>query len=100
MSESDGDFHPIELAAHLLLLGPLDSLNENFLQLHRLQHVLLTRLKMISERLDKIESGYGEGIVGNDVTAAQQQIKAVKNKLQEAQKRLLVVEKRVGSLEG
>lgn len=100
MSESDGDFHPIELAAHLLLLGPLDSLNDNFLQLHRLQHVLLTRLKLISERLDQIEKGFGTGIAGLDMTDAQHRIKAVKAKLQATQKRLHKVEKRVGSLDG
>lgn len=78
MSEDDGDFHPIELAAHSLLSGSLDSLNENFLQLHRSQHVLLTRLKMISDRLDKIEGGLGDKIAASDVTAVYQQVKAIK----------------------
>ncbi|KAF3987705.1 hypothetical protein FT663_03704 [Candidozyma haemuli var. vulneris] len=96
---AEEDFHPIELAAHSLLSGPLDSLNDNFLQLHRSQHVLLTRLKMISERLDQIEKGFGEGIAGQDVTAAHQQIKAMKAKLQESQKRLGGVEKRVEGLD-
>lgn len=98
MSEDDGDFYPIELAAHSLLSGSLDSLNENFLQLHRSQHVLLTRLKMISDRLDKIEGGLGDKIAASDVTAVYQQVKAIKAKLQESEKRLTKVEKRVDRL--
>lgn len=100
MSEEDADFHPIELAAHSLLSGSLDSLNENFLLLHRSQHVLLTRLKMISERLNNIETAFGEGIPGRDIEAVHQQIKLLKVKLQESQNRLKKVEKRLDTLDG
>ncbi|KAK6456926.1 uncharacterized protein RJT20DRAFT_127015 [Scheffersomyces xylosifermentans] len=45
------DLHPIEVAAHTLLSSSLDNLNENFEQLNQSQIILLTRLKIIEDRL-------------------------------------------------
>lgn len=49
--EEPNDLHPLEVTAHTLLLGPLDNLNENFEQLDQSQLILLTRLKIIEDRL-------------------------------------------------
>jgi len=45
------DLHPIELAAHSLLTGPLDTLSDNFELLNQSQIILLTRLRVIENRL-------------------------------------------------
>ncbi|ABN64895.2 predicted protein [Scheffersomyces stipitis CBS 6054] len=49
--EEPNDLHPLEVTAHTLLSGPLDNLNENFEQLDQSQLILLTRLKIIEDRL-------------------------------------------------
>lgn len=50
-NDSINDLHPVELAAHSLLSGPLDSLNDNFELLSQSQVILLTRLRIIEDRL-------------------------------------------------
>lgn len=54
-NDSINDLHPVELAAHSLLSGPLDSLNDNFELLSQSQVILLTRLKIIEDRLNNFK---------------------------------------------
>ncbi|WLF81041.1 hypothetical protein PVL30_004835 [Lodderomyces elongisporus] len=54
-NDSINDLHPVELAAHSLLSGPLDSLNDNFESLSQSQVILLTRLKIIEDRLNNFK---------------------------------------------
>lgn len=60
MSNGDVDFHPIELTAHFLLSGAIDSLQENFELLHQSQKILLTRLNHIDDRLRKLDTQLDE----------------------------------------
>lgn len=93
MSDEDIDFHPIELTAHSLLSGSLDTLHENFVQLHQSQHVLLTRLKHIEDRLKLLSETHEEPEI--DLVLVQARIKAVKKKLAGAAKTLVKVDERV-----
>lgn len=97
MSEEDIDFHPIELTAHSLLSGSLDNLHENFVLLHQSQHILLTRLRLIEERLTLIHS---ELVVsGNDIIQIRARIRTLRKKLAEVALTLVKVDQRVGQME-
>lgn len=97
MAEEDIDFHPIELTAHSLLSGSLDNLHENFVLLHQSQHILLTRLRLIEDRLKEIHTELA--VSGKDVTQVQARIRAVRKKLADVAKILVKVDRRVGQLE-
>lgn len=100
MADSDGEveFHPIELAAHSLLSGSLDNLHENFLQLHQSQHILLTRLKLIEDRLRTLESVEMK-ITEKSVLTMHSRVRALRKTLVESAKTLKKVEERVRGIE-
>lgn len=96
MAEEDIDFHPIELTAHSLLSGSLDNLHENFVLLHQSQHVLLTRLKHIEDRLKELSNAQDAGI---DVVQVQARVRALRKKMAGVAKTLVKVDQRVSGLE-
>lgn len=98
MSDDDIDFHPIELTAHSLLSGSLDTLHENFVLLHQSQHILLTRLRLIEDRLKQINTELA--VSGKELVQVQARIRALRKKLSDVAKILVKVDKRVGQLEG
>lgn len=97
MAEEDIDFHPIELTAHSLLSGSLDNLHENFVLLHQSQHILLTRLRLIEDRLKEIHTELA--VSGKDVTQVQARIRTLRKKLADVAKILVKVDRRVSQLE-
>lgn len=95
--QDDGDLHPIELIAHSVLSGPLDSLNENFELLHKSQVVLLTRLKLIEQKLEQFQQIHGT-IDNKPITDTIGRIKGIKKRLQEVERRLDSIDKRVDNM--
>lgn len=94
MAETYEDIHPVEIAAHTLLSGPLDSLNENFELLSQSQLILLTRLRIIEERLQSFKLLAIDGILDDkDVSRDIQKIK-------ELRKRILTVNKTLTKVNG
>ncbi|KAK6199976.1 uncharacterized protein RJT21DRAFT_114419 [Scheffersomyces amazonensis] len=79
------DLHPIEEIAHSLLSGSLDNLNENFELLDQSQLILLTRLKIIEERLQ----GY-QKIAFEDSKIREEELVTYMNKIKDLEKRLQV----------
>lgn len=96
----DGDLHPIELIAHSVLNEPLDSLHENFELLHKSQVILLTRLKLIEQKLEKYGQQQANQSLGNSlpITEAVGKIRSIKKRLQEIDKVLDKIDKRVDKL--
>lgn len=86
MPPDEIDFHPIELAAHSILSGSLDSIHENFSLLHQSQHILITRLKHIEHRLQTLENA--KDFSEEDVTAIRARIGAIQKQL-DTQRRVL-----------
>lgn len=76
------DLHPIELAAHSLLTGPLDTLSENFELLNQSQIILLARLRVIENRLKTFK----ELVESNNIS--EKQLIAQFNKIRELSDRL------------
>lgn len=76
------DLHQIELTAHALLSASLDNLNENFELLNQSQLILLTRLKIIEERLSNFKS------IINDNTINEKELEEQFNKIKQLRKRL------------
>lgn len=78
------DLHPLELTTYSVLNGSLDNLNDNFEQLNKSQTILLTRLKLIEERIKKFQSeildGDGTGLEKN-ILQALNQIKDLKKRM-------------------
>lgn len=93
------DLHPIEVVAHSLLGNGLDSLNDNFELLGKLQLILLTRLNMIDERLASVGDEVGEGM-GDRVGEISARVKSLRKRLQAAMKVLGKVEGRLDEIEG
>lgn len=86
-ASNDGvsDIHPIELIAHSLLSGSLDTLGENFDQLNQSQLILLTRLNIIEQRLQEFKQG---GIKYNQ-QVSEELLRQYGNKVQNLKRRLL-----------
>lgn len=97
MSDEDIDFHPIELTAHSLLSGSLDQLHENFVLLHQSQHILLTRLRLIEDRLKQLNKELS--LSGKDMVQVQSRTRMLRKKLAEVAKTLVKVDQRVRQLE-
>lgn len=98
MNEDDHEFHAIELVAHSVLSTSLDNLNDNFESLHQSQVILLTRLKLIEEKLLKIKEVNDESMknnVGDDIN----RIRTIRKRLEGVEKKLKKVDKRVEGME-
>lgn len=78
------DLHPIELTAHTLLSGSLDNLHENFELLNQSQYILLTRLRLIEERLSSIKTVF----VDSENHVDEKEVQNTFNKLKELRKSL------------
>lgn len=92
MSTEPEEFHPIELAAHSILSGSLDTLNENFEELHQSQHILLTRLKLLEKRIGavllKVEAQSDLGKVVVRIRLLRKQLDDVARVLERVEQRL------------
>lgn len=91
------DLHLIELTAHLLLSGSLDTLNDNFELLGKSQVILLTRLNLIEQHLRDFEAQVdSEGTVTDkDVEQYTARVKAHRKRLQATMKTIAKIEKRL-----
>lgn len=96
--DSGDDLHPIELIAHSILSGPLDNLHENFQLLHKSQIILLTRLKLIEERLASIQNT-NKSIDDKDINGDIQKIRAIRVRLQGIDKVLDKITKRIDKID-
>lgn len=94
--EDDESLHPIELIAHSVLNSSLDNLNENFESLHNSQVVLLTRLKLIEQRLSKVSITNKDTHIQQDLI----RIKSIRKRLQVTQKTLDKIDRRVEMMNG
>lgn len=94
-SEEPVDFHPIELAAHYLLSGSLNSLHEQFSLLHESQRLLAARLAAIETRLQKV----GVAPDDFDIPAVHARVKAVRRKLAECSTSLAKTNTRLDATE-
>lgn len=87
--------HPIELAAHTILNGPLDHLNEDFELLSQSQYILLTRLRLIEDRLQSFK----KVIVDDGNMTTEKEISESFNKIRELKKRLGMTVKSLDKVE-
>lgn len=94
MSDEEIEFHPIEVAAHSVLSSSLDSLQENFLNLHKSQQILLTRLKMIEDRLNKVNESTQSSISEEDLAAVHMKLSRIQQLLSRCEKSLASTEAR------
>ncbi|KAG7664277.1 uncharacterized protein J8A68_002192 [[Candida] subhashii] len=94
------DLHPIELAAHTLLSGSLDNLNENFESLNQSQIVLLARLRIIENKLLEFKETVDKNQI-DDKTLSESftKIKELRKRLESCIKTLEKVEHRVERIE-
>lgn len=91
------DLHPIELAAHAILSGPLDTLHDNFELLNQSQYVLLTRLQLIETRLTEFKKAFvddEEYVNDKEIQLTLAKVKELKKSLQLCCKTLEKVEHR------
>ncbi|CUM62802.1 uncharacterized protein PRCAT00000360001 [Priceomyces carsonii] len=92
------DLHPMELMAHSVLSGPLDGLNESFEQLSQSQLILLTRLRLIEERLTSFKKSVtdeGNMLDDKEVASNIDRIKDLTKRAGISFKTLSEIEKRV-----
>lgn len=89
------DYHPVELAAHAVVSGPLDSLHERFEGLEHSQVVLLTRLQAIEKRLVQLSEVFEDGITEKEVAGAYQRAREMRVKMASNLKVLKEIERRV-----
>ncbi|KAI5964218.1 uncharacterized protein KGF55_002160 [Candida pseudojiufengensis] len=61
--DSINDLHAIELTAHSILSGSLDNLNDNFESLNQSQIILLTRLRIIENRLNSFKKSIDSNVI-------------------------------------
>lgn len=95
------DLHPIELTAHTVLSGSLDTLHENFELLNQLQYILLARLKLMEDRLAGFRQNAAEStaaVTEKDVADVLARVRAARRKLEASVKCLSKVEGRVEKL--
>lgn len=95
------DLHPIELTAHALLNGPLENLYENFELLTQSQYILLTRLKLIENRLTSFEKAFCEEglfVSDRDVQNSFSRIKELRKLLLKSLKTLSKISDRVNDM--
>ncbi|ODV67938.1 hypothetical protein HYPBUDRAFT_95764, partial [Hyphopichia burtonii NRRL Y-1933] len=95
------DLHPIELTAHALLNGPLENLHENFELLTQSQYILLTRLKLIENRLTSFEKAFCEEglfVSDRDVQNSFSRIKELRKLLLKSLKTLSKISDRVNDM--
>ncbi|KAI3404737.2 hypothetical protein KGF56_002440 [Candida oxycetoniae] len=93
LRESINDVHPVELTAHTVLSGPLDSLNASLASLDESQMELLTKLKLLEDRLTTFKKLTESNFVD------EKQLSAHSNKVKEFSKRLSVILKQLDKLE-
>lgn len=87
--------HPIELTAHSILNAPLDHLNEDFELLGQSQYILLTRLRLIEERL----KSFKKVVIDDGNMTSEKEISETFNKIRELKKRLGVTVKSLDKVE-
>lgn len=86
-NEHESDFnelHPIELTAHTILSGSLDHLHDDFELLSQSQYILLTRLKLIEDRLKSFE----KVAIEDDNMTKDKEVLETFNKIRELKRRL------------
>lgn len=88
--------HRMELVAHSVLNGPLDQLNETVELLGLSQLILLARLNLMQERINRIQKSMEEGQFTQEKKNQQAlcQIKDLKKRLQNSLKILSKIEGR------
>lgn len=87
--------HPIELTAHSILNAPLDHLNEDFELLGQSQYILLTRLRLIEERL----KSFKKVVIDDGNMTSEKEITETFNKIRELKKRLGLTVKSLDKVE-
>ncbi|CAK9441585.1 uncharacterized protein LODBEIA_P54530 [Lodderomyces beijingensis] len=99
-SSSINDLHPIELTAHSLLSGSLDNLNENFESLNQSQVILLTRLRIMEEKLTSFRKLVEAHVIDEkEFTIQHQKIKELTKRISAIVKQLDRIETRVDALQ-
>lgn len=87
--------HPIELTAHSILNAPLDHLYEDFELLGQSQYILLTRLRLIEDRL----KSFKKVVIDDGNMTSEKEISETFNKIRELKKRLSVTVKSLDKVE-
>ena len=87
--------HPIELTAHSILNAPLDHLNEDFELLGQSQYILLTRLRLIEDRL----KSFKKVVIDDGNMTSEKEVSDTFNKIRELKKRLGVTVKSLDKVE-
>lgn len=90
-----GGLHPIELTAHSILNAPLDHLNEDFELLSQSQYILLTRLRLIEDRL----KSFKKVVIDDGNMTSEKEITETFNKIRDLKKRLVVTVKSLDKVE-
>lgn len=97
MSRQHG-LHPLEVTAHTVLSGPLDSLGDSLEQLGTSQVTLLARLRLLQDLLTQYEQAARVAPTEKDVARVFERIRGLRKRLAATMKRLERSDAEVDSL--
>lgn len=97
--EDLNDYHAIELATHTILSNLLDSLHDNFELLHQSQFILLTRLKVIEQRIKAFQTALNNGITATELQQKLASIVNLRKRLEQVLARMDTVSNRLLKIE-
>lgn len=97
--EDLNDYHAIELATHTILSNLLDSLHDNFELLHQSQFILLTRLKLIEQRIKAFQTALNNGITATELQQKLASIVNLRKRLEQVLARMDTVNSRLLKIE-
>lgn len=97
--EDLNDYHAIELATHTILSNLLDSLHDNFELLHQSQFILLTRLKLIEQRIKGFQTALDNTITPTELQHKLASIVTLRKRLEQVLAKMDTVSSRLLKIE-
>lgn len=90
--------HPLEVTAHTVLSGPLDSLGNSLERLGTSQVTLFTRLRLLQDILSRYDQAARDAPTEKDLARVSERIRGLRKRLAATVKSLEQTDKKVDSL--